>query len=110
MMAVQHAQPGEVVDVRPLGAALADTKTTTLFKTGSVEVVRMVMSAGKKISEHAAPGEIIVQCLEGKIAFTAMGTTNHLEAGQLLYLAAETPHSVMCREDGSFLLTILLNR
>lgn len=109
-MAIPHARPGEVVDVRPLGPALADTKTKTLFKTENVEAVRIVMPAGKEISEHKAPGEIVVQCLEGKIAFTALGKTEELEAGQLLYLAAEELHSVKCIEDTSFLLTILLNR
>ena len=109
-MAIQHAQPGEVVDVRPLGDSLANAKTSTLFKTNNVEAVRIVMQAGKVIAEHEAPGEIIVQCLEGKIAFTALGKTEELEAGQLLYLAAEEPHSVSCIEDASFLLTILLNR
>ena len=109
-MAIDHAQPGEAVDVRPLGSALADTKTRTLFKTENVEAVRMVMQAGKEISEHEAPGEIIVQCLEGKIAFTALSKATELEAGQLMYLAAEEPHSVKCIEDASFMLTILLNR
>ena len=109
-MAIPHAQPGEVVDVRPLGPALADTKTRTLFKTENVEAVCIVMPAGKEIAEHEAPGEIIVQCLEGKVAFTALGKTTELEAGQLMYLAAEERHSVKCIEDASFLLTILLNR
>jgi quercetin dioxygenase-like cupin family protein len=109
-MAIPHATPGEVVDVRPLGPALADMKTRTLFKTENVEAVRIVMRAGKEISEHEAPGEIIVQCLEGKVAFTALGKTTELEAGRLMYLAAEEPHSVKCIENASFLLTILLNR
>jgi quercetin dioxygenase-like cupin family protein len=108
-MATHHAQPGEVIDVRPLGAALAETKTRTLLKTENVEVVRLVMTAGKEISEHEAPGEIIVQCLEGKVAFTASGKISELTAGQLMYLAAEEPHSVRCIQDASFLLTILLN-
>lgn len=107
-MALSHAQPGEVIDVRPLKEALATTKTRTLLKTRLVEVVRIVMPAGKEISEHEAPGEIIVQCVEGKIAFTALGKTRELEAGQLLYLNAEEPHSVNCIDDASFLLTILL--
>ena len=68
------------------------------------------MLTGKEISEHEAPGEIVVQCLEGKVAFKALGKTQELEAGQLMYLAAEEPHSVKCVEDASFLLTILLNR
>ena len=107
-MALPHARPSEILDVRPLGSALATTKTRTLFKTGSVELVRIVMTADKEISEHEAPGEIIVQCVEGKITFTARGKTQELEAGQLLYLNAEEPHSVKCLKDGSFLLTILL--
>lgn len=107
-MAIHHAQPGEILDVRPLGAALADTKTSTLFKTDNVEVIRIVMQAGKEIAEHEAPGEIIVQCVEGKVAFKALGKTQQLEAGQLMYLAAKEPHSVQCSEDASFLLTILL--
>lgn len=107
-MALSHAQPGEVVDVRPFGLELSDARTTTLLKTDNVEVVRIVMKAGKQISEHEAPGEIIVQCLEGKIGFMALGETRKLEAGQLLYLNAEEPHSVDCIEDASFLLTILL--
>jgi len=64
-MAIAHAQPGEVIDVRPLADALASSKTRTLIKTPHVEVIRMVLLAGKVISEHKAPGEIVVQCREG---------------------------------------------
>jgi quercetin dioxygenase-like cupin family protein len=109
-MAILHAQPGEVVDVRPLGSALAGAKTSTLIKSKSVEVVRMVMAAGKVISDHKAPGEIMVQCLEGKVAFTAMSKTVELAAGQMLYLTAREPHSVKAIEDSSFLLTLLISQ
>ena len=107
-MAIPHAQPGEVIDVRPLGPELANNRTTTLVKTERLEVVRLVMAAGKEIGEHKAPGEIVVQCLEGKIAFTSPGKTVELSAGEMLYLAPQEPHSVRCIEDASFLLTILL--
>ena len=108
-MAIPHAKPGALIDVRPLGAALAATKTSTLFKTARIEVVRLVMAAGKEISQHKAPGEITVHCLEGRIAFSALGQTQELTAGQLLYLGPGEPHSVKCLEDASFLLTILLH-
>jgi quercetin dioxygenase-like cupin family protein len=104
-MSVPHANPGEVVDVRPLGAALATTPTRTLVKTEAVTVVRVVVPAGKEIPTHAAKGELVVQCLEGKVAFTACGRTQELEAGRLLYLAAGEPHSLRGIEDGSLLLT-----
>jgi quercetin dioxygenase-like cupin family protein len=109
-MAILHAKPGDVIDVHPFGAAIATAKTSTLFKTENVEVVRLAMSANKEIAEHKAPGEIIVQCLEGRIAFTALGKTQELIAGQLLYLGAGESHSVKCVEEASFLLTILLGR
>ena len=107
-MAIPHAQPGEVVDVRPLGTGLATARTSTLIKTDKVEVIRLVMAQGKVLAEHKAHGEILVQCLEGQIAFSALGQTHRLTAGQLLYLPAGEPHSVQCLEDASFLLTILL--
>lgn len=107
-MAIPHASPGDVIDVRPLGSRLSSTKTHALVKTDRIEVVRLVMATGKKLEEHKAPGEITVQCLEGKIAFTALGKTAELVAGQMLYLPAEEPHSVESIEDASFLLTILL--
>lgn len=107
-MALRHAKPGEVIDVRPLGSALAAAKTHTLLKTDHVEVVRLVMAAGKDIAEHRAPGDITVHCLEGRIAFTALGATRELAAGHMLYLGAGEPHAVACLEDASFLLTILL--
>lgn len=107
-MAVPHARPGEVVDVRPLGPALAATPTTTLVRGDRVEVIRLVVPADKEIGEHRAKGEIVVQCLEGRVAFTALGTTQTLEAGKLLYLPAGEPHAVKGVENASLLLTVLL--
>ena len=68
-MAIPHAKPGTVIDVRPLGGKLANTTTATLLKTNSLEVIRIVMPAGKDISRHNVPGEITVQCLEGNVEF-----------------------------------------
>jgi quercetin dioxygenase-like cupin family protein len=107
-MAIPHAKPGEIVDVRPLGSALASAQTKTLVRAEQVEVIRLVVPAGKQIEEHKAKGEIVVQCLEGKVAYSAFGITHHLEAGQLLYLPTGEPHSVRGVEHGSLLLTILL--
>jgi len=106
-MSGQHEYSGEVVDVRPLGAALATTSTRTLVKTETVTVVRMIVPAGKEIPTHTAKGELIVQCLEGRIAFTVGGKTHDLESGHLLYLATGEPHSLRGIEDGSLLLTIV---
>ena len=107
-MAIPHAKPGEVVDVRPLGSALPSAHTKTLVRAEQVEVIRLVVPAGKEIEEHKAKGELVVQCLEGRVAFTALGKTQNLEAGKLLYLPTGEAHSVKGVEDASLLLTVLL--
>lgn len=107
-MAIPHANSGQVIDVRPLGTALRDNVTTTLVKTARLEVIRLVVPAGKELPAHQVPGEITVHCLEGRIAFTAQDQTQELAAGQMLFLSGEQKHSVTGLDDASVLLTILL--
>lgn len=109
-MAIPHAKPGEVVDVHPLSSKLTETKTHTLIKTDQVEVIRLVVPAGKEIAEHSAPGPMVFQCLEGKIEVTCGGHAVALEAGQLIHLGGNEPHAVRGMEDGSALLTLVLPR
>ena len=108
-MAIPHAQPGEVIDVRPLANTLASSDTRTLIKTPRIEVIRIVIRAGKVIADHKAPGEITVQCLEGRMIFRTMGQEKELRSGHLLYLSPEEVHSVEAIEDSSFLLTMVLS-
>jgi len=107
-MSIQHAAPGVVIQL-PLGAALRSSKTTTLAKTAKLELIRLVLPAGKEIPSHKAPGEITVQCLEGRVDFTANDQTQELSAGQMLYLRAGEAHAVKGIEDSSLLVTILLH-
>jgi quercetin dioxygenase-like cupin family protein len=53
---------------------------------------------------------MIVHCLEGRVAFTALGTTQILESGKLLDLPSGEPHAIKGIEDASLLLTILVPR
>jgi len=107
-VAIPHAKSGDVIDIRPLGPAFAQSKTTTLVKTATMEIIRLVIPSGKNIPEHRAHGEITVQCLEGRVTFSTGSTKQDLVAGQLLYLASEEPHSLHGLEDASVLVTILL--
>jgi quercetin dioxygenase-like cupin family protein len=99
---------GDVVSVRPLGAALAGTDKSSLFKTGTLQVVRLVLPAGKEIAPHKASGEATVQCLEGRVAFTVGELVRELTAGDLLYLPAGETHALRAIEDASLLVTRLL--
>ncbi len=107
-MAIAHASSGEVIDIQPLGDALPRALTTARVKTDRLEILRFVVPAGKEWQGHRVPGPITVQCLEGRVAFTAGGSTRELAAGQMLYLAGDEVHSLRGIEDASILVTILL--
>ena len=106
-MAIHHAKPGEVVSLH-LGNELQTTKTTTLMKSAELEVIRLVVRAEKVIPTHKAPGPITVQCLEGRVSFTACGKSQELGPGDILHLSAAEPHALKGIEDSSLLVTIVL--
>ena len=107
-MALQHAHPAQAIDVAPLGDRLTSSRTTTLLQTETVELVRLVLPAGKEIPPHRAPGAITLQCLEGRVEFSALGVQCELAAGTMTYLAERDEHALRAVEDSSLLLTILL--
>lgn len=107
-MAIHHAQPAEVIDLAPLGEQLRARRTTTLIKTDSLEVTRLVLPAGKWLPEHHVPGEITVLCLEGRVVFGAGDIERELSRGHLLYLDGGRPHHVRAVEDSTLLVSIVL--
>jgi quercetin dioxygenase-like cupin family protein len=109
-MAMPLAASNQVVSVEPLGPDLLVTKTSTLIKTERMQVIRLVVLAGREIPAHHAPAEITVQCIEGRVAFTASGTTQELGPGHLVYLTASETHALRGIEDSSLLVTILSGR
>lgn len=109
-MAIPHAQPGQAVDVSPLGPGLRSAQTLAIFKTAQLEVMRLVLPAGKSLPLHKVAGDITVQCIEGKIDVTYDATSHVLGAGQLLYVSARVSHGVVALEDASALVTIVLAR
>jgi quercetin dioxygenase-like cupin family protein len=107
-MAIPHAEPGAVLNVQPLGKVLANGSTTTLVKTDALEVIRIVMLAGKDIPRHAVPGEITAQCLEGNVDFYIGELKRELTTGTLLFLEGSDEHWLHANEDSSVLVTIML--
>ena len=65
IMALTHATPGAPCDVRPLGPRLGASLSVALFKSRQLEVIRLVLPAGKTMPPHSVHGEITLQCIEG---------------------------------------------
>ena len=107
-MTTQHAEPGVVIDIRPLGSRLSESVTSTLVKSGTLEIIRLILPAGKRVRSHQVSGPITVHCLEGRIEFQAYGQWQILESGQLLFLSGGELHAAKAIEDSSVLITIHL--
>lgn len=107
-MALKHAQPLDVIDVAPLGDRLHASVTSSLLKTGALQLMRVVLLAGHGLPQHHVAGEMTVQCLEGEAVVTTPHRTCTLKAGQLLTLPGGEPHAVTALTDTSLLVMVLL--
>jgi quercetin dioxygenase-like cupin family protein len=107
-MALDHAKPGQPVDVAPLGAALRESATHAILKTRSLEVIRVVLRAGEALPSHAVRGELTLLCIEGAAEVSSEGTVCQLRANQFVLLPQQAEHGVLALEDTSLLLTIQL--
>ena len=108
-MALVHAQPLDVISVRPLAAQLHGVKTHSLLKTRTLQLMRLVLAAGQHVPEHDVPGEITIQCLEGEVVVSIPGLARTLGAGELMALPGKEPHALRAVTDASLLVTILLH-
>lgn len=107
-MAQPHLQSGQIGSVLPLGYSLTQTPSYALLKAAQLEVMRVVLMAGKSMPEHQVQGEITVQCLEGIVEFRAGPDIHLMHAGAFLHLDGGVPHALTAREDASVLVTICL--
>ena len=108
-MAIAHAVSGEVVDLLASdGSGNTPDKTLALFKAKDLEVMRLVLPAGKRVAEHSVPGSITVQCLGGQVELSMPGKTATLSAGQFAYLGGGVPHGLHALQDSDLLVTIAI--
>jgi len=109
-MSLHHLSSGEIISLAPLGERLKEQPSTALLKTESLEVMRLVLKAGKSLPEHQVSGEVTIYCLEGRMDLYAHQKTQCMQAGDLVYLAPMETHALIALEDASALVTVLLYR
>lgn len=108
-MALVHAQPLDVINVRPLAAQLGGAKTHSLLKSTRLQLMRVILLAGQTLPEHSVPGEITLQCLEGEVLVRTPGRQRTLQTGELMMLPGGEAHALQAALDSSVLVTVLLH-
>jgi quercetin dioxygenase-like cupin family protein len=109
-MALIHSAPGELIDVRGSAGRVTAESSETLIRADHLEVFRYALNAGKVVDTHAAAGLMVVQCIEGTVDFTALGATQRLTPGKMLYFHDGEPHGLAANTDALLLITIVLHR
>ncbi len=107
-MALPHAHSGQIVDVQPFAEALASHSSCALLKGQQLELMRIVLPAGKSAPMHSVPGEVTVLCVEGSVDLDAHGRSQRMTAGQLVWLEGGVEHRLDAVTDASLLVTIQL--
>ena len=107
-MAIPHASSGQVVEILSSDGTLPSDLSYAVFKSEQLEVMRLVLPAGKAFPPHRVTGEITVQCLAGSLELNVDGTRQVLRAGQLMFLEGGVQHGLVGIEDAIALVTIVL--
>ncbi|MCM1519100.1 MAG: cupin domain-containing protein [Pseudoflavonifractor sp.] len=78
-----------------------------VIKNDNGRVSLLAFDEGTEISTHKAPGDVLVQVIEGSIDFVVEGVKRHLQTGGYLTMSVGTAHSVYAPERTKISLTII---
>lgn len=109
-MALPHASHLDVINVAPLGEQLKGAVSTSLIKTGRMQLLHMVLAAHQDQPQHHVADECTIHCLEGEVEVVLNGGVRKLRGGQMVLLPAGEKHSLRARSDCAVLVTLLLDR
>jgi len=107
-MALPHANPLDIINVSPLGEQLREAVSTSLIKTGRMQLLHMVLPAHKDQPAHHVDDECTIHCLEGVVEVVMGAGVRQLRAGNVILLPAQEKHSLRARTDCAVLVTLLL--
>ena len=79
----------------------------TFVQRPEVTITLFSFGAGEGVSAHSAPGDAIVQILEGEAKLTIGDAVLTAKAGDIVVMPANIPHAVDAEKDFKMLLTVV---
>lgn len=104
-----RGEPGELIifNLRTLARFREERPyVQVLSDIGAARLVLFAFKAGQQLQEHRTSSQILVQALRGRVTVTAAGTGVRLQAGMVLQIEANVPHTVVAQTDAIILLTM----
>jgi len=78
-----------------------------ILKSKNGSITLFAFAEGEGLSEHKAPFDAFVQCLDGKVDIILDGESNILNKGDIIIMPANIPHAVKAISDFKMLLTMI---
>ncbi len=89
-----------------LPMSVGATTSRTVVSNDAVRVVVFAMDRGQELTDHSAPRPVVVQVIDGDLAFTVAGERHELTAGDVVYLAPNDRHAVLALTPCRFVLVM----
>ena len=83
------------------------TTSRTVVTNDAARVVAFAMDEGQELTDHSAARPVVVQVLEGRLAFTVAGEQHELHAGDVVYVAPGERHAVVALTPCRFVLVLV---
>ena len=109
-MALPHAQLLDIINVAPLGDQLHGQVSTSLIKTGRIQLQHLVLAPNQDIPQHHVDDECTIHCIEGDVEVVMGAGVRRLRAGNVIVLPAKQQHGLRARAESALLVTLLLNK
>ena len=87
---------------------MTDTEISRTFaQNPAVSITLFAFDKGEGVSTHTAPGDAMLQVLDGEAAVTIDGKQMTVRTGQVVVMPANIPHSVTGMVRFKMLLTVV---
>jgi quercetin dioxygenase-like cupin family protein len=79
----------------------------TLAQRDGISLTLFAFAAGEGLSTHSAPGDAMVQVLDGEASINIGGKNVAAKTGEVVVMPADVPHSLQAEKPFKMLLTVV---
>src|SRR5690606_33561901 len=79
----------------------------TLYQDKGLTVAAFEFAPGAKLRAHSAPGEVVVQGVDGELQIIADGQSHLIGKGEILVMTPGVVHEVFAPKGAKMLLTVI---
>lgn len=102
---IPYSEPHVLVDL--VDYEKGRVVSRTFSQNEGLSLTLFAFDEGEGLSTHAAPGDAMVQVLDGEVMLTIGGKEVVAKAGEVVVMPADVPHSVNATKPFKMLLTVV---